>query len=68
MVLLPEAVARCQNADDDLAVVHNGTQLWKVRSFSKWFHRKYFVDRDDGVLKYEPSHKHHCMSEPKYSK
>ncbi|XP_034242163.1 1-phosphatidylinositol 4,5-bisphosphate phosphodiesterase delta-4-like [Thrips palmi] len=61
-----EAVARSQDVEDDLAVVQVGSKLWKVRSFSKWYHRKYYLDRDNGVLKYEPSHKHHCVSEPRY--
>lgn len=62
-----EAVARSQNAEDDLAVVHRGTQMWKVRSFSKWFPRKYYVDSEDGKLKYEPSHKNNCIANPRYS-
>ncbi|XP_052126651.1 1-phosphatidylinositol 4,5-bisphosphate phosphodiesterase zeta-1 [Frankliniella occidentalis] len=61
-----EAVARAQTAEDDLEVIHNGTQMWKVRSFSKWYHRKYFVDSSDGMLKYEPTHKNQCFNEPRF--
>lgn len=61
-------MARSKNADDDLEVIRNGSQLWKVRSYSKWYHRKFYIDRDEGHLRYEPSHKNHCFAgEPDFS-
>lgn len=57
-----EAMARAQDMDALIA----GSQLWKVRSFSKWYRRKYYMDDVSGKLKYEPSHKNNCVAEPRF--
>lgn len=33
----------------------DGSHLWKVRSVSKWFRRKFMLDMNELAVKYEPS-------------
>lgn len=52
--------SRSKTVEDILETLKNGTVLWKVRSFSKWYRRKYILDHKNGTLRYEPSHKLPC--------
>ncbi|GFG35396.1 hypothetical protein Cfor_10126 [Coptotermes formosanus] len=62
-VYFPEAIgSRSKTVEDVLETLKKGTVLWKVRSISKWYRRKYFLDQKNGTLRYEPSHKAPCYS------
>lgn len=54
--------SRSKTVEDVLETLKKGTLLWKVRSLSKWYRRKYFLDHSNGTLRYEPSHKAPCYS------
>ncbi|PSN53110.1 1-phosphatidylinositol 4, partial [Blattella germanica] len=54
--------SRSKTVEDVLEILKKGTVLWKVRSFSKWYRRKYILDHKNGTLRYEPSHKMPCYS------
>jgi len=43
----------------------DGSHLWKVRSASKWFKRKFVLDLNSMCMKYEPSSKSPCFSKAK---
>ncbi|XP_049782915.1 1-phosphatidylinositol 4,5-bisphosphate phosphodiesterase eta-2-like isoform X1 [Schistocerca cancellata] len=50
--------------EETLSVLRKGTVLWKVRSYSKWYRRKYVLDTDEGTVRYEVSRKVLCSSSP----
>ncbi|KAK3912705.1 1-phosphatidylinositol 4,5-bisphosphate phosphodiesterase delta-3-A [Frankliniella fusca] len=60
------AVDHAQATEDDVKVIQSGTQMWKVRSFSRWYQRKFFLDSASNMLKYEPTYKIQCIDQPKY--
>lgn len=67
--LSAEAIdSRSKTVEDILETLKNGTVLWKVRSLSKWYHRKYILDHKNGTLRYEPSHKPPCYKTSTESK
>lgn len=43
----------------------DGSHLWKVRSPSKWFRRKFSLDLKDMNMKYEPTSKSPCFTKNK---
>ena len=62
-VYFPEAIgSRSKTVEDVLETLKKGTVLWKVRSLSKWYRRKYILDHKNGTLRYEPSHKAPCYN------
>ncbi|KAJ4448618.1 hypothetical protein ANN_00008 [Periplaneta americana] len=62
-MLLAEAIdSRSKTVEDVLETLKKGTLLWKVRSFSNWYRRKYVLDDKNGCLRYEPSHKAPCIN------
>ncbi|XP_069699232.1 1-phosphatidylinositol 4,5-bisphosphate phosphodiesterase delta-4-like isoform X2 [Periplaneta americana] len=54
--------SRSKTVEDVLETLKKGTLLWKVRSFSNWYRRKYVLDDKNGCLRYEPSHKAPCIN------
>ncbi|XP_021921017.1 1-phosphatidylinositol 4,5-bisphosphate phosphodiesterase eta-2-like isoform X2 [Zootermopsis nevadensis] len=52
--------SRSKTIEDVLESLKKGTVLWKVRSLSNWYRRKYILDHRNGTLRYEPSHKAPC--------
>nr|CAD7397788.1 unnamed protein product [Timema cristinae] len=53
---------RSKTVEEELAVLKQGTLFWKVRSFSKWYRRRYYLDSENGTLNYDPTHKSPCHS------
>jgi len=52
--------------DHDISFLKSGSVLWKVRSFNKWYRRKYLLDGDldNPRVFYEGSHKYPCFGDP----
>ncbi|KAK7871352.1 hypothetical protein R5R35_006064 [Gryllus longicercus] len=55
---------RSKTVEQILEILKKGTQLWKVRSFTKWYRRTYYLDDKEGTVRYEPSHKAPCVHSP----
>ncbi|KAJ9575167.1 hypothetical protein L9F63_025880, partial [Diploptera punctata] len=53
---------RSKTVEEVLDTLKKGTILWKVRSYSKWYRRRYVLDPKKGTLRYEPSHKAPCYN------
>ncbi|XP_037088123.1 1-phosphatidylinositol 4,5-bisphosphate phosphodiesterase eta-2-like isoform X2 [Pollicipes pollicipes] len=56
-----EAVERSKSVEDVISFLKKGTLLWKVKSLSKWYRRKYTLDFEHLKINYEPSHKPVCV-------
>ncbi|XP_043245581.1 1-phosphatidylinositol 4,5-bisphosphate phosphodiesterase eta-2-like isoform X26 [Amphibalanus amphitrite] len=58
---LNEAVERSKSVEDVIGFLKKGSLLWKVKSLSKWYRRKYTLDFEHLKINYEPSHKPVCV-------
>ncbi|XP_043245578.1 1-phosphatidylinositol 4,5-bisphosphate phosphodiesterase eta-2-like isoform X23 [Amphibalanus amphitrite] len=56
-----EAVERSKSVEDVIGFLKKGSLLWKVKSLSKWYRRKYTLDFEHLKINYEPSHKPVCV-------
>ena len=56
-----EAVERSKSVEDVISFLKKGSLLWKVKSLSKWYRRKYTLDFEHLKINYEPSHKPVCV-------
>ncbi|XP_043245587.1 1-phosphatidylinositol 4,5-bisphosphate phosphodiesterase eta-2-like isoform X28 [Amphibalanus amphitrite] len=57
----PKAVERSKSVEDVIGFLKKGSLLWKVKSLSKWYRRKYTLDFEHLKINYEPSHKPVCV-------
>lgn len=65
----PEAIEKySRSIEDVLEIMKKGTLFWKVRSYSKWYRKKYFLDPRGGCLIYTDSRRGFCMKTIKESK
>ncbi|XP_043245585.1 1-phosphatidylinositol 4,5-bisphosphate phosphodiesterase eta-2-like isoform X27 [Amphibalanus amphitrite] len=56
-----KAVERSKSVEDVIGFLKKGSLLWKVKSLSKWYRRKYTLDFEHLKINYEPSHKPVCV-------
>jgi hypothetical protein len=62
----PDILENSKELEDVLKSLNQeGTHLWKVRSASKWFRRKFSLDLNSMCMKYEPTTKSPCFSKGK---
>ena len=61
MSCFAEAVERSKSVEDVIGFLKKGSLLWKVKSLSKWYRRKYTLDFEHLKINYEPSHKPVCV-------
>lgn len=50
--------------EEEINELRKGSFLWKVRSFTKWYRRRYYLDPDNQLVVYEGSQKFFCLGEP----
>lgn len=64
--LITDILANSKELEDVLKSLNqDGSHLWKVRSASKWFRRKFILDINEMAMKYEPSAKSACFQKQK---
>lgn len=62
----PIAAIEYKLPQEDVACLKEGNTFWKVRSFNKWYRRKYQLDLEKQCIYYEGSHKFPCFADPDF--
>ncbi|XP_065573488.1 1-phosphatidylinositol 4,5-bisphosphate phosphodiesterase delta-4-like isoform X3 [Artemia franciscana] len=58
--VMPEVVEKIRSSGGDINPLKRGAHFWKVKGPSKFYRRKFWLDANQPLLRYEPSRKNPC--------